>query len=494
MNKKLKLFAITSLSSATLSGCSLIPSIGPSYEEPEMKSPEHFDALGADHNEATIVESPVDVSRWWKQFNDETLNTVLELATSKNFDVRIAESRVREARAQAGIATSQFLPTIDATGDFSRTKQSDNVINGFSTGGARNVYGAGFDASWEIDIFGGLRREREAAIAALEAADATLADARISFYGETAREYFVARSLEKRIEIARKNIATQTDSLDLVNARFNAGLVSELDVAQAQTSLEQTKATVPSLEEEYSGSLSRLSTLTGTDLQTLRGVLAKGKIHDSGSRVGTLPVSLPVGIPSELLRRRPDIRAAERTLAAATANIGVAVADWFPRFSFTGSFGVQSEKSGSLFENDSKTWGIGPAVRWPIFAGGKIIYNIRVQDERQEQALAQYEKTVLSAFSETERALTSYVQQRNRFDALARALKASSRALELSQELYRQGVSDFQRVLDAQRTVFSSEDSLAVSEQQLLVGIVGIYKTLGGDWNPPAEEPTTTQP
>ena len=469
-----------------LTSCSYIPSVGPSYEEPTVKSPDHFDALGVNHSAGTIVENPVVIAQWWQQFNDETLNSLIALATSKNFDVRVAESRVREARALAGIADAAFVPTIDGVGGFSRNKQSNNIISGFaSSSGLRNAYSAALDASWEIDIFGGLRREREAATASLEARDAALADARITFYGETASEYFTARSLEKRLEIARKNIITQTDSLDLVNARFNAGLVSELDVAQAQTSLEQTKATVPTIEEAYTGSLSRLAVLTGTDFLALKELLAKGRINTSGSRLAALPVLLPVGIPSELLRRRPDIRISERNLAAATANIGAAVADWFPRFTFTGSFGVQSEKTGSLFESGSKAWSAGPAVRWPIFAGGRIIYNIRVQNEREQQALAAYEKTVLSAFTETERSLTAYIQRRSRFEALSRALKSSNRALELSQELYRQGVSDFQRVLDAQRSVFASEDSLAVSEQDMLIGVVSIYKALGGDWNAP---------
>lgn len=490
---------ISSLSVVALSSCSYIPSIGPDYVEPAANAPAHFDALGASHEAGTLAENPVpsDVEsgvKWWGQFNDETLSEVMQLATSKNFDVRIAESRVREARAQAGIATSKLTPSIDATGGLNRTKQSPNSytsntfsnnipgINNFNQRGINNIYNAGFDASWEIDIFGGLRREREAAIAALEASDASLADARISFYADTARQYFTNRSLQKRLEIARKNVTTQTESLDLVNARFNAGLVSELDVAQAQSSLEQTKAAIPALAQEYSASLSSLMVLTGSDLESLKGVLAKHTISAPGARVGTLPVSLPVGIPSELLRRRPDIRAAERTLASASANIGAAVADWFPRFSFTGSWGVQSRETGSLFDGNSKAWSIGPSVRWPVFAGGRIIYNIRVQNERQEQALAQYDKTVLSAFAETEQALTSYVQQRIRFEALSRALTASNRALELSQELYKQGVSDFQRVLDAQRTVFSSEDALAVSEQDLLIGVIAIYKTLGGNW------------
>lgn len=486
MKKSTHVVPLLGLAVSGLAGCSLIPSVGPSYTEPEVKSPEHFDALGSDHQEGTVVELPVDVRNWWGQFSDETLNAVMSLSTTKNFDVRIAESRVREARAQAGIATSQLTPQIDATGGFSRTRQSENSFSNFGEdnfgGGIQNRYRAAFDSSWEIDIFGGLRREREAALAALEASEATLADARITFYGETIREYFITRSLEKRLEIAKKNIATQAESLDLVNARFSAGLVSELDVAQAESSLEQTRASIPLLEEAYAASLARLTVLTGTDLATLKAALTKGRINAAESRVARLPVSLPVGIPSELLRRRPDIRAAERSLAAATANIGAAVADWFPRFSFTGSFGVESEKSGSLFDSGSRAWSVGPAVRWPIFAGGRIIYNVRVQNERQAQALAQYEKTVLSAFSETESVLTAYVQQRNRFEALTRALKASNRALELSQELYKQGVSDFQRVLDAQRNVFASEDSLAISEQELLVGIVAIYKTLGGDW------------
>ncbi len=477
-------------SALAIASCSYIPSVGPSYVEPVVSAPEHFGSLGATHEAGTLTEQPVVIeTMWWDQFNDETLNEIMELATSKNFDVRIAESRVREARAQAGVTISQMIPSIDGTGGLARTRQSENSFSnnpsnssGFGNDDIRNLYSAGFDASWEIDIFGGLRREREAAIAALEASDANLADARVTFYAETAREYFIARSLQKRIEIARKNVTTQTESLDLVNARFNAGLVSELDVAQAQTSLEQTKATIPNISQEYSNSLSRLMVLTGTDLNSLSAVLAKRKISAPGVKVGTLPVTLPVGIPSDLLRRRPDIRAAERTLAAATANVGAAVADWFPRFSFTGSFGVQSDNSGSLFESDSKTWSVGPAVRWPIFAGGRILYNVRVQNERQEQALAQYEKIVLSAFAETESSLSSYIQQRDRFDALTRASISSNRALELSQELYRQGVSDFQRVLDAQRSVFVTEEALAISEQDLLTGVIAIYKTLGGNW------------
>jgi len=417
---------------------------------------------------------------------DDKLNALITVGLANNYDLEIARSRVREARAQLGITTASLLPSLEATGEFSRSGRSANGVlptgaSGATFAGVSNLYSAGLDASWEIDIFGGLRNARAGAAAELEAADALLSDTHITLTAEIARGYIAVRAIEKRLAVNRKNQVAQEDSLSLVQSRFAAGLVSELDVAQSQTLVEQTRAQIPALEQLRREQVNALGVLLGKMPVEMEQLLGSNGTH-STEALAQLPPEVPVGLPSEVLRQRPDIRRAERLLAAQNARVGVAIADYFPKFSLTGNFGYLSRSSGSLFERVNQGWGFAPGVSLPLFEGGRISENVAVQRERFSQASSEYQKAVLAAIEESENALSGYVKQRERQKALLRAFEASQKSVTLSKDLYQQGIADFQRVLDAERVSFLAEDELVQSEKATFDALIRSYKSLGGGW------------
>jgi multidrug efflux system outer membrane protein len=468
-----------------LSSCSFLPSVGPTYEEPTLALPETF-ANAVSQTTTTKASQPA----WWDSFTDSQLKELLILARSKNLDLATAASRVREARALAGVTRADFFPQIDGSAALSRGETSSNSRFGGSFGeqqgssnpfGIRNLYTAGFDASWEIDLFGGTRRAHEAALARVDGQEDAYAGAELSVLAEVARSYIDLRSFQKRVSIAERNIKIQQESLGIVQARFDAGLTSELDLAQARALLAETKAEIPLLEQGVRLSMHRLAVLLGDEPTALYERLkADSSQALERSFIPQIPSSLGAGIPSQLLRARPDIREAERTLAASTADIGVAVADFFPRFTLTGGFGYESTAGDSLFDSGSKYWSFGPGVRWPIFQGGRVLNNVRARRERASQALSNYQLKVLTALEETENALVSVKKQNERRISLLEAFKANQRAGELARDLYTQGLADLLRVLDADRATFITDDALAQSEQQLAVSAVSLYKAIGG--------------
>ncbi|MBX7143453.1 MAG: efflux transporter outer membrane subunit [Oligoflexia bacterium] len=451
--------------------------VGPSYERPEVATPADW---SAPEGNTFSNETPANLSRWWTVFSDPVLNSLVEKALRSNHDLRIAVSRVSEVRARYGISFSALWPSIGAAGAYERTKLSENLggrtAGATSQGQAFNSYQAGFDAAWEIDVFGGTRREIEAAWSEFEASQAQFAGTLVSLLAELGHNYLELRGLQHELKIANKNIGAQEQVLKITKARFDAGLVSELDVTQAEAQLASTRAAIPDKEAAIKSSIFRIAFLTAQPIELVLPEL----IADAPAP--KLPTSIPVGLPSELLRRRPDIIAAERSLEAATANVGVAISDWFPKFSLTGSFGVSSEKSGSLFDGNSSAWSFGPRVQWPIFDAGRIRANIRVQNARAEQALAGYERAVQSAFADVETALTSFEKQQERYQALSQAVDATQRSYALAQELYTKGLTDFVRVLEAERSLFQAEDQLSQSGRVLLTNLVAVYKALGGGW------------
>ncbi len=463
-------------------GCASLPSVGPDYQEPEIEMPSHWlteeKALSSKEAETVSLD-------WWKLFDDKALGELVGRAIESSPDIRIALARVGEARAALQVATAGFYPQIDAGASFDRTNPSDSSLQSVSRSlSPFNQYSTGFDASWEIDVFGGLRREREAAVATLEASDATYADVMISLLAEVARNYFSIRAFDKRLLVSKRNVETQSESLELVTARFDAGLVSELDVAQATSLLETTRAEIPRLEDERVNTLTALSILLGDFPDATEEFFASHPKRSINDHVAKLPAQVSVGIPLDLLRRRPDVRVLERELAAQTARVGVAVSDQYPRFSITGQFGYSSFESGSVFERDSERWVIGPSIQLPLFRGGSIQGNIEAQDQRMLQALARYEKGVLTAVAETESALSSFARQKERQVFLGSASRASERALVLSRDLYTQGIADFQRVLDAERASLIAENALVVAEESTVLALISIYKALGGGWDP----------
>jgi len=452
--------------------------VGPNYQPPAASAPTHWSAplAGGETN------APSDVAAWWKNFHDAELDSLISRAVQANPDLQIAQARVREARAQYGIAVANFLPTVDAAGSYARAETSHHqpVLGSLPIPAnvpfENDVYQAGFDASWEIDVFGGTRRATEAARAGVAASEFGRRDTLLTLLGEVARNYVDVRGYQRRLAIANENIAAQSNALAITQDRFDKGLTSDLDVQQAGTLLATTKAEIPSLETSLQAAIHRLDVLLG---------LQPGALLAELSPVAHIPAALPevpVGLPSDLMLRRPDVQRAERQLAAATANIGVAQADLFPKFFLTGAAGFESVSASDWFTGRSSFWSVGPTVQWRIFDAGRIRANIRVQNARQEQALASYEQTVLTAFEEVENGLVAYANEQIRRRSLAEAVASSQKSLDLANKLYANGLTDFLHVLDAERSLYQAQDALVQSERTVSANLVSLYKSLGGGW------------
>jgi multidrug efflux system outer membrane protein len=345
----------------------------------------------------------------------------------------------------------------------------------------RNLFQWGFDATWELDVFGGTRRAVEAADADLGAAVESRRDVLVTLISEVALNYVELRGAQRRLRIARENIAAQRDTVELTEQRYRAGFIGELDVAQATAQLATTESQVPLLETAARQAIYQLSVLVGEPPGALLAEL------EPENPLPVAPPPVPLGMPSDLLRRRPDIRVAERQLAAATARIGQATADLFPKFDLTGSIGPQASDIRHILDAKSLAWSVGPGVSWPIFDGGRIRANIAVQDARTQQALATFQKTVLTALQDVENALIAYGNERERYAALTSAEEANSRAVELSNDLYVRGLGAFLNVLDSQRALYASQDALVQSEITAITDLISLYKALGGGWDAPTD-------
>ncbi len=352
-------------------------------------------------------------------------------------------------------------------------------MGNLSGSNTQDLFDAGFDASWEIDVFGGIRRSVEAADADIGASEENLRDVLVSLLAEVARNYLQLRGDQLRLSIAAENIRAQQQTLELTQARYDAGLSNELDVAQAKAQLAGTEAQVPRLESSARQAIHQLGVLLGKDPGALLAELSEQAPIPFG------PPEVPVGLPSELLRRRPDVRRAEQELAAATARIGVATADLFPKFFLTGAVGQQSVNFSDITLPESRFYSFGPSISWPVFAGGRIRANIRVQDARQEQAAILYEQSVLNALKDVEDALVAYSKEQQTRKSLKESTEATRKAVDISNELYSQGLVDFLNVLINQRALFQSQDSLAQSDQLVSQNLVALFKALGGGWEVP---------
>jgi NodT family efflux transporter outer membrane factor (OMF) lipoprotein len=475
--QRLSRAAALALAAGTLSvtGCK----VGPNYTPPETAAPAAWSEQGLPTETSAIAAAkPVDTA-WWSVLNDPTLVSLIDRSLAANNDLRLATERIRQARAERGIAASAGLPTVDANGSYARSRESENTNNGNfvrQDGSGSDTYRVGLDASWEIDVFGGVARSVEAAEGDIQALEENRRDVLVMLAGEVARNYVDLRGFQQRIEVTQRNVQIQTDTLSLTESRYKAGLTSELDVVQARAQLEQTRAALPPLDENARAAIHRLGVLAGREPGSLLDEL------NTAAALPTAPAEIPVGLPSELVRRRPDIRRAEREIAAQTARVGVATSDLFPKFSLTGGFGLASSQIGTLGDGDSRFWAIGPAVRWPVFQGGAIRANIEVQKSLTKQSLIAYDQTVLIAFEDVENALVSFARQQSRRKSLAEAVVANRRAVELATTLNRAGLADFQRVLSSQLSLAVSEESLVASDQAVLQALVRLYKSLGGGW------------
>ena len=462
-----------------LAGCK----VGPSYRPPAVNvAPQWSSPLAGGE-----TDSSSSLASWWKNFNDSELDSLIERAIQSNLDLKIAAARVREARAQYRMTSAGLWPTVAASAAYQRQRQSQNqpVLGSIPLPAnvpfENNVYQAGFDASWEIDVFGGTRRATEAARAEIAAAEFGRRDTLVTLLSEVARNYVEARGDQRELAIARENIKVQEDTLGITQDRFNHGVTSDLDVEQAATLLATTRSSVPPLESALQAAIHRLGVLMGQPPGTLSAELSPP------APIPANPPSVPIGLPSELLLRRPDVQKAERQLASATAQIGVAKADLFPKFSLTGDVGYQGLSLGDWFSAGSRFWSVGPTVQWRIFEAGRIRANIKVQNARQEQALASYEKTMLESFEDVEDALVAYAREQVRQRSLEDAVKSSQETLRLSDQQYGKGVVSFINVLDAERSLYQAQDHLVQSQRAVVVDLIQLYKALGGGWDTPTE-------
>jgi multidrug efflux system outer membrane protein len=453
-----------------LVGCA---AVGPDYKEPQMEVPANWSEMAP---EGAITEAiPEELTRWWTLFEDPLLESLIERAVNHNKDLRIAQARIREARARRGVVAADFLPAVGTSGNYARSRTSENI--GVGPPLEQDFFEAGFDSNWEIDIFGGVRRSVEAADADIAASVESLRNVLVSLVSEVARNYLELRGNQLRTLIAKENIKAQKHTLEMAQARFKVGLSSQLDIEQARAQLTATEAQIPGLETLMKQSIHRIGVLLGQPPGALSNELMVER------PIATALPQVPLGLPSDLLRRRPDIRQAERELASATARIGVATADLFPRFFLTGALGLQSTELSSFLSAGSGFWSIGPTVTWPLFAGGRIRSNIEVQNARQEQALIFYEQVVLTSMEEVENALVAYVKEQATRRATAESVAANQRAVEISQALYKKGLTDFLNVLVNQRFLYQAQDALAVSEQKVSTNLVALFKALGGGWD-----------
>ncbi len=498
------------LASTVLSACT----VGPNWTPPKMWSPGTWFAghgtAGTRPPPSQPVVQPIDPA-WWNILHDPELTALENRVAAANLNVRLATIRLAESRSQRRITGADQFPTAQADGSYTGEKisskgvigllggssgsagsfasqgSSANGLGGRSGGIPTGITGAtsipsfslwqyGFDASWELDLWGRVRREVEGADASVEQSADARRDALLSVVAEVARDYVQLRGTQEELRIAAENIKTAKESLDLTQARYRGGLTTELDVANAAAQLATNQANVPQLEQQRDEQINALSFLLGEGPQALRAELL------TPAAVPPVPPTVPVGLPSELARRRPDIREAEDQLHAATADIGVAVADFYPKVTLDGSVGLQALRFKDLGNWGAHQYGIGPSISVPIFEGGRLRATLELRKTQQQEAALSYQQTVLQAWHDVDNALTAYNAEQRRRDALAVSVDQNRNALNLSRERYRQGVADFLNVLDTERSLLSAQLQLAESTTTVSTNVVQLYKALGGGW------------
>ena len=462
--------------------------VGPNYQRPRADVPPQWTAPATTGTQPGVEPSE---DEWWKSFHDAELESLIERAAKANYDLKVSLARIEEARAESGIAKSSFYPQVSAGVSAERIRQIGVGLAPSSQNPGTvqprifpyeiNNYQGRFDASWELDVFGRIRRQTEAARADLRASEEDHRGVLISVFGEVGRYYADLRGYQLRLAIANKNVSVAEDELKLTRDLAQAGQVTQRDVAQAEAQLESVRAQIPQLNSAIELSIHRLSVLTGQQPGALESELK------AQSALPVLPPDVPVGLPSDLLARRPDIRSADAQLAAATARVGVAKADYFPTFTLLGSAGRQAAQLHDVTLGLGNLFAAGPAISVAAFTGGKVRSNVAVQNARVSQAQSIYQKTVLTSLEETENALTNYAEEQSRRDHLKATVRASQDALDLTNSQYRAGLADFLTVLDSERTLFQNQDLLAQSQTARVENLVALYKALGGGWSSEAQ-------
>ncbi|MES9996602.1 efflux transporter outer membrane subunit [Desulfovibrio aminophilus] len=455
--------------------CAGCAAVGPDYARPELAAPEGFSEAG----DASAVPPALELAAWWRGFGDPELDSLMERAARSNLDLEQARARVAQARATLRSARGGFWPTLDASGEVDRSKDSKNAVEGatYSSGKTSTLYKAGFDASWELDLFGRTRRSVESAEASLEAGREDLHNTLLTLLGDVATSYVSLRSNQSRLAIARATLESQSQTVEVTRARWRAGLVSRLDVTQAESQRAGTEADIPGLELEIKQAMHRLAILLGQAPGALKSELAAVRpLPEPGKAV------LATGLPAQLLSRRPDLRASERRLAAASADIGVATAGLYPTFDLTLGLGLQSAGNNTFVSNASRYWSIVPGVTIPIFSGGTTLAAIEQKRAIYDEDLAAYRAAFLTALEDVENALASYYAQTARRVSLAEAARTAEESVSLARERYAKGLVNFLDVLSAQDTRYSAQDSLDQCRADQLTALVALYKALGGGW------------
>ncbi|TLD68488.1 efflux transporter outer membrane subunit [Phragmitibacter flavus] len=468
------LFSFSILVLASLSSCA----VGPNYTKPETPVDEKFSTKESGFSTAAAV--PL----WWRKFNDAKLNSLIDRAIAANHDLRIAAANIEEARALRNSVRFDYFPTVTSGGSYtnqrSSTQTSQGRFTGFGGGGSNGrgseVYEAGFDATWELDLWGRVRRSNWAARADVESAEATRNAVMVAITGEVASAYLDLRGLQNQLAVARRNANNQGETLKLTESLLQGGRGTELDTSRSRALLNSTLAAIPLIESAIHQDIHRLSVLVGAQPSALKSELIKSR------PMPALPSLVRIGNPADLLRRRPDVYAVEKQLEAATQRVGVATADLFPSVTFNGTAALQAESFSGLGRSGADATSFGPSIRWAAFDLGRVQAQIKASSARTQRSLAEYEQTVLGALEETENALVAYGRQRARRNYLRESANASQQAADLARERYQNGVADFLTVLDAQRELLDAQSQLAESETLTATSLVAIYKALGGGW------------
>ena len=474
-------------------GCSWLPSVGPDYEQPKAEIPElplpdaglpttnltsvgeYVPAAGEADGRTLITTN--SVSSWWRSFDDPVLTDLVTESVTNNLTFRMACERLEASRWQLQGAYAAFLPKVSFGANATQMEKGPNTSSMAETGRTlhRDLFAGGFDATWEIDIFGGSRRSTEMAWAEYEAAGWTLEDAYVSLTAEVAREYIQLRTTQQRLAVARTNLVLQTETYDIVKSRLDSGIGDQLAVSQSKYIVDQTRASIPPLLAQEEALKNALAILAGDMPGTRHASLAECPDRTwlvAPSRLETLPL--------DLIRGRPDVRVAERKFAAQVAAVGVAESMWYPKLYINGSLGLESLKASKLVDRDSLYGSIGPSVSWPIFQGGNVYANIKAEEARMNEAFLNYELTLEKAYGEVRDAYAAYTQEYHRYMALEGAVAAANDAVAISKDLFQTGLRDFTAVIDAQRSLLTLQEARVISRGQIAEHMIALYKALGG--------------
>lgn len=490
---KMKLERVIAATAFAAAGCSMLPSVGPDYKEPERELPD-FALQDAGYPTTNVLENgeykvaegeedcragitPDDIRSWWTRFDDPVLTELVNSSISNNLSFLMAQERLIQARWSLVGSYAAYMPHFNFTGSATRMERGKNTSTMWGTNSKlhRDVFAGGFDATWEIDIFGGSRRATEAAQAEFEAAGWGVADAWVSLTSEVGSQYIALRTTQQRIAVARDNLALQRETYDILKSRLDSGIGDELAVNQSKYIVEQTHAVIPPLLAQEAHLKNALAILTGE----MPGSL-EDELSECPKRDWLVEPQKLASIPLDMIRTRPDVRMAERKLAAQVAYVGVAQAQWYPKLFINGSLGLESVHPQKLLQRDALMGSIGPAFSWPIFQGGSIHASIKAEEAKMNEACFAYDLAIQNAYSEIRDAYAAYTQEYHRYQALQAAVKAAEDAVAISKDLYKNGLKDFTAVIDAQRSLLTLAESLVVSRGNISQHLIALYKSLGG--------------